>query len=376
MKNRFVPFLLLLLLFASAGAQAQNVEFFGDARFGLVAHDTSLRNADREEDLRGVLRLRGGFEWTPNEVLSARVRLAGRYLDEGNSFRLRWQQELPGGRNLPAGYTTFDEAHLRARYGNWEHRLGRFQYSALLAGVPAKSMSRTNSKNSFVSWTDGLHSRYHLDDGWQVNAIVHRNTRQGPTLVHRSPLDFTDSESRATYYLSMDREDDAGTIVQRSFDLTFIPGSLRYIHPSVADDTKDYLGFTGRVAVQQPLAEGRRLVLGVEAGYAPTTPRRAAVNLPGDGDAGGTTWQLSANLMEIAPGHSIGLVYGETDAGWLLSTDFTNNQALTELRYQWRVAPDQTFHFRIRQRDDLKRQLDAQRRQSGTDLYIRYTMTF
>src|SRR5690554_4370315 len=240
--------------------------------------------------------------------------------------------------------------------------------------VPAKSFSRTDSTGWDVSWTDGIHSRYTLPSGWHVNMIMEHNSKKGPTHIRRAPLGFDRSASRATYYVSLDHTQPDGLFLQRSVDVTVMPSAL-YYNGLQYDDQRDYIGFTGRLGLQWQLAGSARLVAGGELAWAPETPTWAALNLPGQGKADGFGYQLMLNVMDIRPGHSVGLIHGEADAGWLLSTDFVNNQSQTELRYSWDVMPGHQFQARVRQRDDVRRFVGAQRKRAETNVFVRYTIS-
>jgi len=118
------------------------------------------------------------------------------------------------------------------------------------------------------------------------------------------------------------------------------------------------------------------LVSGVELAWAPETQSSSAANMTGTGKTGGTAWQVSLNLMNIRPGHSLGVVYGENDAGWLLSADFIPNQLLAEIRYAWVTMPGHLLEARVRERTDLNLLRNARLKRDETDMYLRYSMSF
>jgi hypothetical protein len=110
-----------------------------------------------------------------------------------------------------------------------------------------------------------------------------------------------------------------------------------------------------------------------ELGYAPETQTKAAAGIAGDGDVGGVAWNFVLSLMEFKPNHSIGLNYGEVEAGWLLSPQFRQNESLVELRYQWRRNRKLAFDFRIRKRKELEQLVSADRKREEFDFFIRFT---
>ena len=363
------------LLASSAHAQ-NNVDFSGDIRFGYYGFDRDERNGSNTDDDMLRLRVRAGLQWDINDTWSFKGRYAARmHNKDNNSGWVNLFEGLnPGASSIAAGESTLDEFFVRARYGKWDHRIGRFQTNNRLIGVAAKSFSRTNSTGWDVGYTDGLMTVYKSDAGINVTGLIEYNDKDGTANLRRSPLDFHATASRQSYYLALDAQDTSGLWAQRSIDVTYIPSAL-YYNGVAAGDKRDYIGFSGRVATQVKLRGETRLVSGVELAWAPETQSRAVAGLPGSGKADSTSWHVSVNLMDILPGHSIGLVHGESEAGWLLSTDFQANGTLTELRYAWVPMRGHQLEARVRQRDDLRQLANAARKRSETDMYLRYTIS-
>ena len=357
------------------GVYAQDVNYSGDLRFGFSHFDRDERNGASIADGQFLLRARAGVQWNISEVYSAKARLAGIVTDDRSNINFKFLQAIvPGSSSTRAGDVTFDELFVRARYGQWEHRVGRYQHSNLLPGVAAKSFSRTNSNSWNVTWTDGIHSRYRNSHGWDYNVAIERNSSEGSTFVRRAPLAYTSSASRASVYASVDKADANGLLLQRSADVTIIPSALYYNGLNNADK-QDYIAVSGRMALQWAVYKQMKFVAGAEVAYALNTPRLSTMNLPGQGDAGGTAFQVSLNLMDFVPQHSLGVVYGENEAGWLLSTDFGVNQSLAEIRYAWRPVNGHLLQVRLREREDLIKPLNALRKRSEVDLFVRYTLS-
>jgi hypothetical protein len=357
-------------------AKAQSIDYSGDIRFGYAGFERDERSGLKTDDAQFRLRARAGLLWTINDNWTFKGRYAGLVHDSRNqSGFVGLSKGLSlGNSSIAPGQTTLDEFFVRARYGKWDHRIGRFQTNNRLTGVAEKSLSRTNSISWFVGWTDGLQSTYRSDHGINYTALIERNDKDGPSNVRRSPLGFDKPASRAGYYVSAEAADTDGFWAQRSVDVTYIPSSL-YHNGVAAGQTRDYLGVSGRLATQVTIREQMKLVSGVELAWAPQTQTRTASNLPGTGKTNGTAWQWSLNLMDIRPGHSIGLVYGENQAGWLLSTDFSNNQSLLEFRYAWEPMSGHLFEARFREREDLNLLRNAARKRAETDVFIRYSIS-
>ena len=96
----------------------------------------------------------------------------------------------------------------------------------------------------------------------------------------------------------------------------------------------------------------------------------------GHGDTDGLAWNVSTSLMDFVPRHSIGVLYGRTGSGWLLSPQFGNNEEQIEARWSWRTTENLTIDARIRRREDLHRLLTAQRKQKELDVFLRVTWRY
>lgn len=352
------------------------VAFSGDVRLGHFARDRDERDGTSSTSSDWRARIRLGLAWEPSETWGVKGRIAGRYSTDDTNEHFEFFTAIPGDEGLRPGDATFDELYVRYRPDPaWEVRLGRMQTKFELEGVAKKSLSRNDSPNTEITWTDGVHARYTGPGGWEYHGILQRSEDDGPTTVRRAPLAFTDSASHVTYYAGMEKKDKEGLFLQRAWDVTYIPEGL---HPDGvgAGATEDYLGVTGRLALQWPMRDQMRFVWAGEAGYAPETPTKAALGLPGGGDTDGWAFQSSVNLVDFTPGHSVGVVYGQVDGGWLLSPDFGTNQELLEARYQWRFAPNQSVEARLRGRSDLDQLAGAPDKREDTDWYVRYTASF
>lgn len=351
--------------------------FSGDVRLGYFSRERDDRNGTHSESDDWRVRLRAGALWQTTESMSLKARVAGRYsTDDSNDNHSEFFTAIPSSDGLRFGDSTVDELYLRFLPGTrWDVKLGRMQTKFELEGVAKKSLSRNDSPNTEITWTDGAYIKFADAGGWSYHAILQRSEDDGPTTVRRSPLAFTESASHVTYYGGMEKKDKQGRFLQRGWDFTYIPDALRK-DGSAGGRIEDYLGITGRLALQWTMARDMRFVWAGEVGYAPNTPTKAALGLPGDGDVDGYAFQTSLNFVDIAPGHSVGVVYAQTDGGWLLSPDFSNNQELLEARYQWRLSKVQAIEARLRGRQDLDQYAAAVQKREDTDYYVRYTHQF
>ncbi|NGP54109.1 hypothetical protein [Thioalkalivibrio sp. XN8] len=360
-----------------AAAAAADTRFVGDVRLELAASEQDTREGEslpREEELRARLRL--GLESQLAEEWLGRIRLAGRYGTEQDRSRFWLKAWAPTPTGLELGDTTIDELYLHYHRpgSSWSLRAGRFQGEFVLDGVAAKSLDRYNSPETEISWTDGLHLTYGLDSAWRSHLVLQSNASSGSGQAARPPLAFDDDASQVTMFAALEAAEPLGPLTQRVFAVTWMPSTLA-ADGLAAPARDDYLALTAKLFAEWPIA-GMRGGVGIEYGYAPTTPAGSLFNPAATGDANGEAWQATLSLWDFIPGHAIGYVHGRVDAGWLLSPDFGNGEKLYEIRYQWRVSSKWTMEAALRQRQEIKVPADAEQVGVVDDFYIRFTTRF
>lgn len=348
-----------------------------DVRGGYFRSHRKNRDGTTSEssDLRA--RIRAGLAMQFSPEFSAKVRLAGRYSTAQESFDFYVRDHTPAVDGLRFGDATIDEAYFNYRPSTWVNvRAGRFQSKFALVDLMGKSLDRGDSPNTDITWTDGAHMTVSFARGWNGHLLLQHNAAEGPTNVVRAPIDFTRSGSRVTWFAALENRDAWGPIVQRGLDVTFIPDAL------VKDGNPDgeignYVGIVARGAAAWPVDSGRFLA-GAEVGYAPNTPTRWSqrIGVAGEGRSGGLAYQLALTLADVFEGHRFGVVYGETQAGWLISPDFRENNRLVEGRYQWQFAANHSFEARARVRHDLEQIIGSDQKRRDLDFYLRITSRF
>jgi len=369
--------ILPLGLIISSSASAIDYKVSGDIRGGYFSADRDDRNGTTNKTDEGRLRLRVGVGAKLNNTLEAKLRLAGRYsTDDRNDNHFQIFDSIPSGDGLRRGDSTVDQFYLKNKLSNGgSMTLGRLQTKLELDGVAKKSLDRNDSPNTDINWTDGIYLQYPVAS-WKLHAIMQYNPASGSTELRRSPLNFSDSDSRVSYFAALEKKSKTGLWAQRGIDITYLPSALRKDGTAVGR-IEDYWAIVGRAAARWPLGKsGSAFMLGGEIGFASDAPTKAAASLPGAGDAGSNAFQVTFNWINFVPKHSVGLVVGQADAGWLLSPDFRNNTDLVELRYKWVVAKKQKLEARIRKREDSVTRIGALKNREDVDLYLRYTYKF
>jgi hypothetical protein len=350
----------------------------GDLRVGYTYEDEESRDGGSSGDGELLGRIRVGGSWGINRYVRAVARVAGVCTSDRCDGDFNLDSSIPTGSGIERGDITFDELFLHwFRVRRFDLAAGRLQTKFVTqGGVFAKSLDRNDSNSVNVTWTDGIHSTVRHRRGWVSHLILQANRDRGSGGVRRAPLDFDDDGSHVSYFLAVENTKPWGHVVQRALDVSYLPDSL------LKDGTRDgrienYWGVVGRLAARWSLpGEDVGLLVAGELGYAPETPTGEAVDLDEAGEVDGLAWNVMASLMEFRPGHSLGLNYGRTDAGWLLSPQYRDNEELLEFRYFWEQSSRLTIEARARLREDLDRLNTAVRKREELDGFVRLTWRF
>ena len=346
-----------------------------DVRVGYFQSEIDERdNSSRSEDeTGGRWRFRTSVELFPS--LRAVGRVAGLCSTDECSPNLVLESSIPTTNGMERGDITLDEAYFHwFRVDQFDLAVGRLQTKFVArGGVFAKSLDRNDSSSVNVNWTDGMHLTFGDKSGWVPHLILQHNSSDGATNVRRGPLDFDDDAARVTYFLGLESLKRTPLFLQRGLDISYLPKSLLK-DGSLSGRREDYYGIVIRSANRWPERdEGPRLRVAAELGYAPETQTRAAAGLAGNGDVDGLAWNMSLSLMDFKLNHSIGMIYGQVGAGWLLSPQYRENESYAEIRYQWRKTRQLAFDFRIRHRKELERLSLSARKREELDFFLRFT---
>jgi hypothetical protein len=358
--------------------ERRGLSIAGDLRVGNLfvgddIDDVTLGDADA---IRARWRIRS--TWGITERFRGVLRVAGLCSTNNCDPDFIMQPNVPTGTSTADGQITIDELFLQSFRGDrFNVAIGRMQTKFVArGGVFSKSLDQNDSNNQRINWTDGLHATFKRRDDWESHMVLRYNSADGAGTVRRNPLDFTDSASRVSYLFGFENLHEKRRVVQRALDVSYLPKSLQTT--GQADGPlEDYWAIVARAAFRWPVREDSwRLRLSTELGYAPNTQTKAAAGIVGTGNADGFAWNITASIVDFVPSHSIGINYAETEAGWLVSPQYRNNERLTELRYMWRPTDRITVDIRARLRDDLQQRIIEDTDQDRFDFYMRFTWNF
>ncbi len=351
--------------------------FDGDMRGGYFNTEVDARDGSSENSDEFTVRLRYGANYSFSEAFRVRARLAATCTDSDCDPSLELARTPSRGSNIDDGEVVVDEFYLGYESGLLGLALGRQQTRSLTrGGVFATALTRLTSPNMSVNWTDGLSLRYWSERGWVSKFIAQYNDEDGSSTLTRPPLDFEDGDSRMSWFYSLESAVPWGPITQRGFDVTYMPSAL-LADGSRDGDIEDYWNFVGRVSSQWPLDAGASsFIMAGQIGYAPETPNKTAIGTGAGGDTGGWAWQVEASWMNFLPGHSIGVNYGVTEPGWLLSASYRPNEDTLVFRYHWRPVPRAQIEIQGRWREDRDQLVGSVRKRDTFDYRLRMSWAF
>ena len=375
-------FWLLVPVLAAAQSEPSEWRITGDLRTMYSASWRDARDgSERDSDTLGA-RFRLRLARDLNSSWRVQTRFATTFEDQGNDpeFFIRSNRESPT--SIEPGSATLDEAFLQYRSPDraTEVRVGRMQSSFKLPLITGKSLDRNQASNINIGWTDGILLRRDLIGGWQTSLTGQYNSADGNGTVLRGPLDFSDSGSRISTWATLENNEELGPVFLRALTLTWYPDALAA--DGIADPGReDYVAATLKAAAGWALGDvfggaATRLVVAGSVGQAFNRPSKQTMRLPGEGQSDGFSWQLGADLVEIFPDHTIGVVTAQADAGWLISNDFRQNDSLAEFRWQWQVSKPLLLEFRARWRREIDLLAGVADKQRDRDMRLRATLKF
>lgn len=375
------------LLFVAATSPLRAAEpvkwaFSGDLRVSYSAAWRDTRNGgETDSDTLGSrlrMRLRGDL----NANWRVQGQFATRYDDSGNDAEFFIRSARDSATSLEPGSMTADELFVQYRTDDrrTEFRVGRMQSDFKLPLVTAKSLDRNQASNINIGWTDGIYLGHQLSERWKTTVTAQYNSRAGNATATRGPLDFSDSGSRVSAFATLESDAEIGPIFMRALTLTWYPEALA-TDGLQAGRRQDYIAATLKLGAGWNVGsligtDATRLVIAGSLGQALNRPKNAVMGIPEAGSADGFGWQLGADLVEFLPRQRVGVVFGQADAGWLISNDYRQNDSLAELRWDWQLTEPFSVQFRARWRQERKLLAGASLAQRDHDMRIRATWKF
>lgn len=354
-------------------------EVSGDFRTHIYAKSwRDTRDGGERESSESGARFRLRLEQAIGERCTFRTRFAATALDEGNDWDFYIRANRDSGTEVNPGTATVDEFFVQCASGDGasEWRIGRMQSNLDLPHMASRSFDRSQASSLNIGWTDAIAYRHHFGNDWYAEALAQYNGREGNGQTFRGPITFDDSDARIGFFGVIGSEAEVGPIFMRALSVTVYPDALATDGFDSAKRDDYVLGAFKLGAGWDVGDDGRRLIAIGEIAHALNTPLKSTLGLPGSGDADGWGWQVGADLKNIFPKHTMGLNYGQSDGGMLLSNDFRQNNELFEYRWRYQATSALRFEFRARWRRELDKQAGAPELQRDRDIRFRATYKF
>jgi hypothetical protein len=373
--------LAVLILLPEGYTQAQNsqgAELYGTVRTVYTWIDSRDRSGNWEDSDALNARVQLGMRVELQENLTFETRVAGRYATNQDEFQFVIEDHTPPSGSYPAGTTTIDQFQITWRISpSVELTAGRFQGRFPLQGFIPKGMDRYYAANLSISHTDGVWLKWDLNRNWRLHMIGNHNGRRGSSHAARAPMVFAKSESRISGFLNLEHLDKEGLWVQRELSMSYYPQSFvrngRF---------RDMVVLTSRAMIRLP-AELRsgEIWMGGELGVIPYSPTAASAGIDVSQDRiffdpSAISWQISAYANDLIKNHRLGILYGQTEPGWVISSSFRPNNTMAEIRYRYTFSRALNFEMRYRIRTDLFKPESTGYTQRDRDFYARFTYRF
>lgn len=366
----------------ASAAQDGSWELSGDLRAMYSASRRDTRSGAQTDSDTAGSRLRIRLRRDLNENWRVQGRFATTIEDKGNDAEFYVRPERESATGVEPGTATLDELFVQYRTDDrrTELRFGRMQSTLKLPLITSKSLDRNQASNINIGWTDGVYLGRQVTRDWKASVTAQFNSREGNGTPTRGPLEFSDSGSRASIFSTLESDAEIGPVFLRALTLTWYPNALA-VDGVQAARREDYTAATFKVAAGWDVGDatgrpGTRLVVAGAVGQAFNRPGNSVLGLPEGGDTDGFAWHLGADIVDLWPRHSMGVVVGQADAGWLISNDYRQNDSLAEFRWSWQITEALRLQFRARWRQEQELRGGALIAQRDRDMRLRATWKF
>ncbi len=375
----FFPQLQTILAFHRPSLPKDTFEYHVSLRPVYYHVNTTGRDGLELTDQSINLRARFGVSYHISNNLTFRARTAMRLSNDQEYFRILLDGHTGGSGTYPAGTATIDEFML-----GWQAtpglRLtaGRFQGRFPLQGLIAKGVDRYYASNVAISYTDGIWMEWDATENWRLHLIGSHNSSAGSSHAASSPLRFDESWSaRISTFANIQHRDTEGRWAQRELSVSLTPQNFYR-----DEELKNHVAISTRWMYRPGISiSGEEYLIGVELGYIPVAPKPSDNELQISDDrlmfgSSAVAWQLAAYVNNIFERHRVGILYGQADPHWLISSNFAPNVTIAEMRYRYTFASWINYEFNIRLRDEMHKPADASQTLQIFDFYMRFTFSF
>ena len=366
-----------LILAVAAPSNAAAWDISGDFRAHLYTENwRDTRAGDTENSSGSGVRFRLRLREEIGDNCRFQTRFAATAADEGNDWDAYLRANRDSGTGVNPGTATLDELFIACAQGASEWRFGRMQSNLDLPHMATRSFDRSQASAINIGWTDAIAYRHSFNNGWYSEALLQYNGRDGNGQTFRGPIAFDHSDARIGFFGIVGSDTEVGPVFMRALSVTVYPDALAPAGIANAE-RDDYVLAAFKLGAGWDIDQaGRRLIAVAEIAHALNTPDKSTLQLPGTGEAGAWGWQIGADVKNIFPKHSMGINYGQSDGGMLLSNDFRQNNELFEYRWQYQATKALRFEFRARWRRELERRIGAPFLQRDRDVRVRTTYKF
>lgn len=325
------------------------------------------------------VRARYGISYHIREDLTFRGRAAMRLSSDQDKFRILLDDHTGGSGTYLPGIATVDELML-----SWQIKpelkltTGRIQARFPLAGFIPKGVDRYYGANLSIAHTDGIWMEWDMARSWRLHLVGSHNSPSGSSHAARSPLRFDESlAARFSGFANIQHRNREGRWVQRELSISVTPQNF-YRN----GELRDHVAISTRWMYRPGFSiSGGEFQIGGEVGFIPVAPMPSDAGLPIRDERlllgrSALAWQLSAYVINFFDHHRVGILYGQTDPHWLISSSFAPNVTMAEMRYRYTIASWINYEFRFRFRDEIYRPSGASQTRGIVDFYTRFTVSF
>ncbi len=183
--------------------------------------------------------------------------------------------------------------------------------------------------------------------------------------------------ARFTGFANIEHRNRQGRWAQRELSISVTPQNFYR-----DSELRDHIALSTRWMYRPGFSvSGEECLIGGELGYIPVAPSPSDAGFEVSEERllfgrSAIAWQLSAYINHIRERHRVGVLYGQTDPHWLISSSFSPNVTMAEMRYRYTFSSRLNYEFRFRLRDEIYKPAGAAQTRQIFDFYTRFTISF